>query len=98
MSKKALVPVAEGTEELEAVTIIDILRRAGADVTVASVGELQVRASRGVTLVADTTIGECAGREKYLKSLNSTHYLGNTILLLCLAACRVRNISVTAAN
>ena len=60
MGKKVLVPVADGCEEIEAVTIIDVLRRAGADVTVASVGELQITASRGVRLVADTTIETCA--------------------------------------
>lgn len=59
MSKKALVPIAEGTEEIEACTIIDILRRAEIDVTVASVGNLQVTASRGVKLVADKLIDDC---------------------------------------
>lgn len=38
MSKTVLVPIADGSEELEAVAIIDILRRAKAEVTVASVG------------------------------------------------------------
>ncbi|MHC4762795.1 MAG: DJ-1 family glyoxalase III [Planctomycetota bacterium] len=59
MSKKVLVPVADGTEELEAVTIIDCLRRAGADVTVASVDKSQITAGRGVRLVADTLISNC---------------------------------------
>ena len=60
MSKTALVPIAGGTEELEAVCIIDTLRRAGAQVTVASVsGTLQVTASRGVRIVADKLIGDC---------------------------------------
>jgi 4-methyl-5(b-hydroxyethyl)-thiazole monophosphate biosynthesis len=61
MIKKVLVPIADGTEEIEAVCIIDVLRRAGADVTVASVDNLQVTASRGVKLVADRTISECLG-------------------------------------
>lgn len=61
MSKKVLVAIAEGIEELEAVTIIDVLRRAEADVTVASVGAKQVTASRGVKLVADAVISDCLG-------------------------------------
>lgn len=61
MSKKVLVPVADGTEDLEAVGIIDILRRAEADVTVASVGQLQITASRGIKLIADTLISDCVG-------------------------------------
>jgi len=56
---KVLVPIAEGSEEIEAVCIIDVLRRAGADVTVASVGDPQVTASRGVRIVADCQIEDC---------------------------------------
>jgi 4-methyl-5(b-hydroxyethyl)-thiazole monophosphate biosynthesis len=56
---KVLVPIADGTEEIEAVCIIDVLRRAGADVTVASVGDLQITASRGVRIVADSRIEDC---------------------------------------
>ena len=59
MSKKVLVPIANGTEEIEAVCIIDILRRADALVTVASVDQLLVTASRGVKLVADRLIADC---------------------------------------
>ncbi len=59
MSKKVLVPIANGTEEIEAVCTIDVLRRAGAAVTVASVSECQVTASRGVNLVADCCITDC---------------------------------------
>ena len=63
MAKTVLVPIADGTEEIEAVCIIDTLRRAGAQVTVASVMDvLQVNASRGVRLVADTLISECVGK------------------------------------
>ncbi|GAB6904611.1 Chaperone protein YajL [Desulfosarcina cetonica] len=60
MEKTVLVPVADGTEELEAVAIIDVLRRAGATVTVASVtGKRQITASRGVVIVADDLIENC---------------------------------------
>lgn len=56
-AKAALVPVADGSEEMEAVIIIDVLRRAGVDVHVASVEpQLTVTASRGVKIEADYLI------------------------------------------
>jgi 4-methyl-5(b-hydroxyethyl)-thiazole monophosphate biosynthesis len=51
--KKVLVPLANGVEEMEAVISIDVLRRAGWQVTSAAVEEGVVEASRGVKLVAD---------------------------------------------
>jgi 4-methyl-5(b-hydroxyethyl)-thiazole monophosphate biosynthesis len=51
-----LVPLAQGCEELEAVTIIDLLRRAGVTVTVAGLVAGPVTASRGVVLLPDTTL------------------------------------------
>lgn len=59
MTKKVLVPVAQGTEEMEAITIIDVLRRAGAEVTVASVDDLEIHAARGIVFKADCLIGDC---------------------------------------
>ncbi|KAK1325195.1 hypothetical protein QJS10_CPA01g02130 [Acorus calamus] len=60
--RKVLVPIADGTEPMEAVITIDILRRSGADVTVASVSSgLQVDASWGLRLVADVLVSDCAG-------------------------------------
>ena len=38
-SSQILVPVADGTEEMEATMLIDVLRRAKAEVVVASVGD-----------------------------------------------------------
>lgn len=56
-----LVPIANGTEEMEAVMIIDVLRRAKAEVVVASVEDkLEVMASRKVKLVADSLLDEAA--------------------------------------
>jgi protein deglycase len=60
-AKTVLVPVGTGTEEMEAVITIDVLRRAGAAVTVASVeSTAEVLCSRGIRLVADKLIEECA--------------------------------------
>lgn len=53
---KVLVPLADGCEELEAVTIIDLLRRAGVDVVTAGLRAGVVKASRGVQLVPDATL------------------------------------------
>eukprot|EP01038_Epipyxis_sp_PR26KG_P009852 gene9852-13252_t len=58
--KRVLVPIATGTEEIEAVSIIDTLVRGGASVTVASVeSDLTVICSRGVKLTADSYISNC---------------------------------------
>lgn len=53
-----LVPLAQGCEELEAVTIIDLLRRAGIHVTSAGLNQHPVKASRGVVLIPDTTLDQ----------------------------------------
>lgn len=53
---KVLVPLAQGCEELEAVTIIDVLRRANIDVIVAGLTKDPVKASRGVVIVPDMTL------------------------------------------
>jgi 4-methyl-5(b-hydroxyethyl)-thiazole monophosphate biosynthesis len=54
---KVLIPLAQGCEELEAVTLIDLLRRADITVITASLTEQrQIKASRGVQLVADLTL------------------------------------------
>ncbi|ODU40594.1 MAG: 4-methyl-5(B-hydroxyethyl)-thiazole monophosphate biosynthesis protein [Thiobacillus sp. SCN 63-374] len=53
---RVLVPLADGCEELEAVTIIDLLRRAGIEVVSAGLKPGVVKASRGVQLVPDLTL------------------------------------------
>jgi len=54
----ALIPLAQGCEEMEAVTVVDLLRRAGIEVTTAGLDDQPVHASRGVVLVPDTTLDE----------------------------------------
>ncbi len=53
---RVLVPLAQGCEELEAVTIIDLLRRAEVEVVTAALVDGPVKASRGTMLLADTTL------------------------------------------
>jgi 4-methyl-5(b-hydroxyethyl)-thiazole monophosphate biosynthesis len=53
---KVLVPLAQGCEELEAVTVIDLLRRANITVVTAGLDDKPVKASRGVVLIPDTTL------------------------------------------
>ncbi|ELY5929939.1 protein deglycase YajL [Cronobacter turicensis] len=63
MSASALVCLAPGTEETEAVTTIDLLVRGGISVTTASVagdGNLTITCSRGVRLLADAPLVEVA--------------------------------------
>lgn len=56
--KKILVPLAEGFEEIEAITIIDLLRRAGAEVIIASLEKRNVQGSHGLKVIADTVLDE----------------------------------------
>ncbi|HHJ34930.1 MAG TPA: DJ-1/PfpI family protein [Gammaproteobacteria bacterium] len=51
-----LVPLAQGCEELEAITITDLLVRAGVTVTTCGLDSSPVRASRGTTIIPDTCI------------------------------------------
>lgn len=56
--KKVLVPLAEGFEEIEAITIIDLLRRADVDVVTASLNGVNVKAAHGITVQADKTLDD----------------------------------------
>jgi 4-methyl-5(b-hydroxyethyl)-thiazole monophosphate biosynthesis len=58
-----LVPLAQGCEELEAITVVDLLRRAGITVVTAGLDAQPVRASRGTVLVPDMELDEALQRE-----------------------------------
>lgn len=58
MQKKVLLAIANGSEEMEAIIPIDVLRRAGAEVTIAATA-LQITAAHGTRIVADTTLEKC---------------------------------------
>lgn len=53
---KVIVPLAPGFEEIEAVTIIDILRRSDINVTTAHLGENPVTGSHNITVTAEIDI------------------------------------------
>ena len=61
MQKKILVPLADGFEMIEALSIVDVFRRAGAQVDLAAIGDnLQVTSSHKVKVVADRKLVDCA--------------------------------------
>ncbi|NOT30053.1 MAG: DJ-1/PfpI family protein [Planctomycetes bacterium] len=53
-----LVPLAEGFEEIEAVVVIDVLRRAEIEVRVAGLVPGPVRGAHGITLATDCALDE----------------------------------------
>ncbi len=55
---RVLVPLAQGCEELEAITVIDLLRRAEIDVVTAGLDDRPVVASRKTRILPDTTLEE----------------------------------------
>lgn len=56
----ALLILADGFEEIEAISVVDILRRGQIEVTVAGLNNNHVNAAHGVQIVADTTLDEVA--------------------------------------
>lgn len=85
-----LVPLADGFEEIEAFAPIDILRRAGVEVTTAALAEgIHVTGRSGITAHADTTLAAVLGRDFDLlflpggagvKHLRADARVGNLVL------------------
>lgn len=53
---KVLIPLADGFEEIEALAVADILRRAEIEVVLAGLGDAQAVSARGVQVIPDTSI------------------------------------------
>lgn len=62
MTRRVLVPLAEGFEEIEAITVVDVLRRAGAEVVVAALAPGPVRGSHGITVAPDAELAAVLGQ------------------------------------
>ncbi len=61
MQKKILVPLADGFEMIEALSVVDVFRRAGALVDLAAIDDsLQVKSSHNVKVIADKKLSDCA--------------------------------------
>ena len=56
MSKKILIPISNGFEEIEAISVIDICRRAGIEVTIAAVEDILTIGAHNVKITADAMI------------------------------------------
>ena len=54
--KTVLVPIAPGFEEIETITVVDILRRSGARVTLARTEEGPLKGSRGILVLPDDSL------------------------------------------
>jgi protein deglycase len=61
--KQALLPLMEGFEEMEAITIIDILRRGQINVTVAGLESAIIEGAHGITLIVDGLLEHFLGQE-----------------------------------
>ena len=58
---KVLIPLANGFEDIEAITVIDILRRGGMTVVTASIHDtLEVRSAHGIVMQADALFSKAA--------------------------------------
>jgi len=54
--KRVLIPLAQGFEDLEAVTLSDLLRRAGVEVVIAGLDAGLIQGARGLRMQPDATL------------------------------------------
>jgi len=57
---KAIILLADGFEEIEAITVIDVLRRCGVGLEIVGLRKGYVRSARGVKIIPDKSIDEIA--------------------------------------
>lgn len=99
--KKVLVPLAPGFEEIEAITVIDILRRAGLAVTVAGTVPGPITASRQTRHLPDCLLDDVRAEEFQLIVLpggqpGTQHLRADPRLQAMLAAHHARGLPIAA--
>ena len=60
---KVCIPLATGFEDIEAITLIDVIRRGGIEVVTAGVGAEIIESAHNVKVIADTTIDKVSADE-----------------------------------
>ncbi|WP_419766296.1 MAG: DJ-1 family glyoxalase III [Arcobacter sp.] len=60
---KLLIPISNGFEEIETVSIIDICRRANIEVTIASIENIEVKGAHQISIKADTLLCDIEGKD-----------------------------------
>ena len=59
MSKKVYIFLADGFEDIEGLTVVDLLRRAGVDIRTVSIKNTkEVQTAHGICLLTDEVFGE----------------------------------------
>lgn len=98
---RVLIPLAQGCEELEAVTLIDLLRRAGIEVVSAGLDNQPVTASHGVVLLPDVALNVALRQEFDMivlpGGMPGTTHLGNDSRIIALLQKMARENRYTCA-
>jgi len=63
MTKKALIILAKGFEEIEAIAVIDILRRAGINLIIAGLGSKIISSTRNLNIITDKTMDQINAKD-----------------------------------
>ncbi|MGP1527409.1 MAG: DJ-1/PfpI family protein [Campylobacter sp.] len=70
-STKIAVILADGFEEIEAITLIDILRRVGANVKIVGLGAKNIRGAHGIKIEADEIFDDVFSRENINENIDA---------------------------